>query len=171
MEFGFTEEQEKLRKEVHDWFANELPEDWGMRCGALGGVDEKTEAFAMEFQKKASAKGWPAVGWPKKYGGLGLTAMEQAMVSEEESYWGAPSPGRMGIWLVGPTILVVGTGEQNEKWIPPIIRGEVVWLEAFTEPNAGSDEANVQLRAVPDGDDYVLNGQKTFITGQNEPEE
>jgi alkylation response protein AidB-like acyl-CoA dehydrogenase len=169
MEFGFTEEQEKLRKEIHDFLANELPEDH--KPGVIRrGVE--LENFATELQKKGTEKGYPTAGWPRKYGGLGYTWIEQAIQSEELGYWGASwqASGPVAFSLVGPTILTVGTDEQKEKWVPPIARGEVVVAEAFTEPDAGSDEANVQLRAVPDGDDYVLNGQKTFISTDRKPD-
>jgi len=169
MEFGFTEEQEKLRKELRDFFMNELPEDYNPQTRGMGGGEE-TLSFSMELQRKAIEKGWPTAGWPKKYGGLGFTSIEQGIVNEEMNYWRATWPGLAGYWLVGPVILVVGTEEQKERFIPPIARGEVSCLEAFTEPNAGSDEANVQLRALPDGDDYILNGQKTFITGYWKPD-
>jgi len=169
MEYGFTEEQEKLRKEVHAFFVNELPEDYNP--GTPLGGDEEGSNFLMDLQKKVVEQGWMTAGWPKKYGGLGFTSIEQGIVSEEMGYWVRqlwPSAG--GFWLAGPVILAVGTDEQKEKFVPPIARGEWIILEAFTEPDAGSDEANCQLRALPDGDAYVLNGQKTFITGPVKPD-
>jgi len=171
MDFGFTEEQEKLRKEAHDFYQNELPEDfnpdyypWDCYMG------EEGERFWRGFQIKAGEKGWPTAGWPKKYGGLGLGAIEQSVAAEEQAYWGVHWEGSHGYGLVGPVVLVLGTEEQKEKFIPPIIRGNVRWFEAFTEPDAGSDEANQQCRAIPDGDDFILNGQKTFITGGTKPD-
>lgn len=169
MEFGFTEEQEKLRKEVHDFFTNELPEDYNPAAVRRGGRGD-LEEFAMEIQKKAVERGYPSAGWPKKYGGLGFTSIEQGVVSGEMAYWGVGWPGAMGYNLVGPVTLAVGTDEQKERFVPPIAKGEVICFEAFTEPNAGSDEANCQLRAVPDGDDYILNGQKMFISGSRKPD-
>jgi len=169
MEFGFTEEQEKLRKEVHDFFMNVLPEDYNPAAVRRAGRGD-LEEFALELQKKAVEKGYPSAGWPRKYGGLGFTSIEQGVVSGEMAYWGVGWPGTMGYNLVAPVILAVGTEEQKEKFVPPIARGEVICFEAFTEPDAGSDEANVQLRALPDGDDYILNGQKTFISGSRKPD-
>lgn len=168
MEFGFTEDQEQLRKEIHDFFAKELPEDYRPALFLRG---EEQEAFAFELQKKGVEKGYPTAGWPEKYGGLGYTATEQGIQSSELAYWGVNWPSATAAFaLVGPVILMVGTEEQKERWIPPIIRGEIVAGQCFTEPNAGSDEANVQLRAVPDGDDYILNGQKTFISISYKPD-
>jgi len=169
MEFGFTEEQEKLRKEVHDFFMNVLPEDYNPAAVRRAGRGD-LEEFALELQRKAVEKGYPSAGWPKKYGGLGFTSIEQGIVSGEMAYWGVGWAGTMGYNLVAPVILAVGTDEQKEKFVPPIARGEVICFEAFTEPDAGSDEANCQLRAVPDGDDYILNGQKTFISGSRRPD-
>ena len=161
MDFGFTEEQKKLRKEVHEFFVNELPVDHG--SGRVAMTEEQL-AFEMELQKKAGKKGYLAPGWSKESGGLGLTDMEQGIVLEETGYWGVSWPGGQGLRVCGPPLHLFGTEEQKKKFLPPIAKGEVIWYQAFTEPDAGSDEANVQLRAVEDGDDYILNGQKTFIT-------
>ena len=168
MDFTFSEEQKKLMKEIGEFCINELPEDYDPDY--IGGPrDQGTHDFMKQFHQKGVKGGWPTAGWPKKYGGLGLTFMEQAAINSEMAYWGATWGGDAELILVAPTILTVGTEEQKQKWIPPIIRGDVTAFQAFTEPEAGSDEANCQLRAVADGDDFVLNGQKTFITGQVKP--
>jgi len=172
MDFTFSEEQKKLMAEVREFCENELPRDYDP--DHVGGAPDKATAqFWKQFHKKASEHGWPTAGWPKKYGGLGLTAMEQAAINSELSYWGPRTwAGLSGVAMnmMAPTVLTSGTEEQKEKWIPPIVRGDLIAFQAFTEPEAGSDEANVQLRAIPDGDDFVLNGQKTFITGLVKPD-
>ena len=169
MEFGFSEEQKSLMAEIREFCINELPEDYDPDY--VGGPpDVETHEFWKRFHQKGVEKGWPTAGWPKKYGGMGFTALEQAAEASEMAYWGARWAGQMSLPLVGPTVLSAGTEEQKQKWIPPIARGEITSFEAFTEPEAGSDEANVQLRAVPDGDDYILNGQKTFISGNVKPD-
>jgi hypothetical protein len=162
MDFRFTEEQEKLRKEVHDFFVENLPSDYRPR-GQRGQTLEQFK-FWMDLQRKAGEKGYLTPGWAKESGGLGLSDMEQGIVMEETSYWGIFWPGTQGIRVCGPPLHVFGTEEQKRKFLPPIAKGEVIWYQAFTEPDAGSDEANVSLRAVEDGDEYVLNGQKVFIT-------
>jgi hypothetical protein len=164
VDFSFTEEQEKLRKEVRDFFINELPSDYHPGRAGRRTVDDKQFAFWMDLQKKAGAKGYLAPGWSKDSGGLGLSDMEQGIVMEETGYWGAIWPGTMGLRVCGPPLHVFGTEEQKKKFLPGIAKGEVIWYEAFTEPDAGSDEANVSLRAVADGDFYVFNGQKHFMT-------
>ena len=162
MDFRFTEEQEKLKKEMHDFFLEELPSDYEARGGR--GQTNKQSEFLIQLQKKAGAKGYLAPGWAKESGGLGLSDMEQGVVMEETGYWGATWPVTQGLRVCGPPLHVFGTEEQKKRFLPPIARGEVAWYQAFTEPEAGSDEANVSLRAVADGDDYILNGQKTFIS-------
>jgi len=167
MDFTFTEEQEQLRKEVHDFFLNEMPSDYR----AIGGRGQtnKQHEFWLELQKKAGAKGYLAPGWSKDSGGLGLSDMEQGIVMEETGYWGANWPASQGLRVCGPPLHVFGTEEQKKKFLPGIAKGEAIWYQAFTEPDAGSDEANVGLRAVEDGDDYILNGQKCFISAQMGP--
>ncbi len=162
MDFRFTEEQEKLRAEVHDFFANELPSDY--RARGARGLTNKQYDFWLELQKKAAAKGYLAPGWSKESGGLGLSDMEQGIIMEATGYWGATWPASQGLRVCGPPLHVFGTEEQKKRFLPPIAKGEVVWYQAFTEPDAGSDEANVSLRAIAEDDHYVLNGQKTFIS-------
>ena len=167
MEFGFTEEQERLREEVQEYYKNELPEDYSPDIPAY---NEELQSFWMELQKKTAEKGYLTPGWPKEYGGLGLSNIEQGIVNEVEASWGVVKPAGAGLSLAGPATILFGTEEQKERFIPPLTRGEVVWFQAFTEPDAGSDEANVQLRAVDDGKDFILNGQKTFISGIHKPD-
>ncbi|MEE8353514.1 MAG: acyl-CoA dehydrogenase family protein, partial [Dehalococcoidales bacterium] len=162
MDFNYSEEQLKLKKEVHEFFVKELPSDYRPR-GSRGQSMESFN-FWLKLQKKAGEKGYLAPGWSKDSGGLGLSDMEQGVVLEETSYWGAAWPSSQGLRVCGPPLHVFGTEEQKKQFLPPIARGEVIWYQGFTEPDAGSDEANVSLRAIDDGDDYVLNGQKTFIT-------
>jgi alkylation response protein AidB-like acyl-CoA dehydrogenase len=160
MEFGFTEEQEKLRKEIHDFFVEELPVDH--RPGLL--MTEEQLSFGVELQKKAGKKGYLAPGWSKESGGMGLSDMEQGIILEEQGYWGIFWPGTQGLRICGPAVHLFGTEEQKRKFLPGIAKGETIWYQAQTEPDAGSDEANMHLRAVKDGNDYILNGQKAFIT-------
>jgi len=161
MDFNYSEEQLRIKKEVHDFFVKELPPDY--RPVGRGHSKEGFK-FWFDLQKKTGAKGYLTPGWGKESGGLGLSDMEQGAVLEETAYWGITWPSINALRVCGPPLHVFGTEEQKKQFLPPIARGEVVWYQAFTEPDAGSDEANVWLRAIEDGDDYVLNGQKTFIT-------
>ncbi|MFC2051529.1 acyl-CoA dehydrogenase family protein [Chloroflexota bacterium] len=165
MDFGFTEEQERLRKEIHDFYVNELPEDFEPDWG----TSKEVQSFYLQLQKKAGAKGYLTPGWPKEYGGLGLGDIDQGVVNEESYSWEVNWPNHIGSRQAGPATILFGTEEQKKRFLPPITRGEVIWHQAFTEPDAGSDEANMQLRAVEDGDDYIFNGQKVFISGIYKP--
>jgi len=166
MDFGFTAEQEKLRKEIHDFFANELPEDYATH---ISPVTRELQAFFLQLQNKAGQKRYLTPGWPREYGGMGLSAVEQGIMQEEEAYFGIVWPASLALRLLGPGLILFGTEEQKKEFIPAIARGEQIWFEAFTEPEAGTDEANQQTRAIPDGDYYVVNGQKTFISGAYKP--
>jgi len=158
MDFRFSEEEEAFRKEVREFLAREWtlpefdpdkPDDW---------------AAARAFEKKLVANGWLTMAWPKQYGGLEASHMTQLVFRDEMAYARAPIVDRQGIAMVGPCIMVHGTPEQKERFLPPIAKGEVVWSQGFSEPNAGSDLASLQCRAVKDGDDYIVNGQKTWTT-------
>jgi alkylation response protein AidB-like acyl-CoA dehydrogenase len=108
--------------------------------------------------------GWLAPAWPKKYGGADMTVLEQFVLSEELTKVGAPTSRQM-LNLVGPTIMLHGTEEQKAEHLPPMLRGEVAWCQGFSEPGSGSDLASLQTRAVRDGDEYVINGQKIWTSG------
>jgi alkylation response protein AidB-like acyl-CoA dehydrogenase len=165
MEFGFTEEQEKLKKELHDFYANELPEDIS---GHVPSLSKELQDFWMALQKKAGKKGYLTPGWPKESGGLGLGAIEIGIAQEQEGYWHIIWPDSLGLHVCGPGIHLFGTEEQKRKLLPEICSGEKIWYECFTEPDAGTDEANQQTRAVKDGDEYIINGHKTYMTGRYE---
>jgi len=158
MDFKFSDEEEAFRKEVQQFLTREwtLPE-WDPE-------DEKSWEAAREFEKKLVARGWLTMAWPKEYGGLAASHMMQLIYRDEMAYAGAPILDGQGIGMVGPCLMVHGTDEQKQRFLPPIAKGEVVWSQGFSEPNAGSDLASLQCRAVRDGDDYIVNGQKTWTT-------
>lgn len=160
MDFTFTEAEQGFRAEIRAFLDKEVTEEFLQDLEEQGEVD-----FSREFTKKLAEKGWLAMAWPKEYGGGGATMMEQLIFNEEIGYHHGPTGGhRQGINLIGPCIIVHGTEEQKRKYLPPITAAEVVWCQGFSEPNAGSDLASVQCRAVEDGDYYVLDGQKTWTT-------
>jgi 3-oxocholest-4-en-26-oyl-CoA dehydrogenase alpha subunit len=167
VEFGFNPEQEKFHKEVREFFLNELPSDNRMDHRHDIFMTEEQLAFYWQLQQKAGAKGFLAPGWAKTSGGLGLSDIEHGIAAEEAGYWNVTWPSQQGLRVCGPPLHLFGTEEQKKKYLPDIAAGKQVWYQAFTEPEAGSDEASVQLRAVAQGDEYVLNGQKTFITAQS----
>lgn len=120
---------------------------------------------AAEWRTQLVGRGWIAPAWPKQYGGASLSIMEQFILNEELAEHGAPPVAGSGVGQVGPTIIIHGTDEQKARFLPGILKGETQWCQGFSEPGAGSDLASLQTRAVPDGDDFVVNGQKIWTSG------
>ncbi|HML99267.1 MAG TPA: acyl-CoA dehydrogenase family protein [Tepidiformaceae bacterium] len=164
MDFKFSEEHNALRAEVRAFLKDALPEDRGSRPLRLTSQDSWPEQMA--FMKKLAARGWVAPAWPKEYGGLAWSHIKQMIFSEELSYAGAPDGGRVfNVGMIGPTLIVHGSEEQKKEHLPRITNAEVTWCQGYSEPGAGSDLASLQTRAVRDGDDYIVNGQKIWTTG------
>lgn len=164
---NYGDKAERFREEVRDWIDNiKVPPEVEFAPGApsFDELDDKTYAFAKELQFKLAAKGWLYPAWPKEYGGGGLSLEEKFVIDEELLRRGLPEvhdPGK----LLGAALLTMGSERQRKKFLPLIAKGEIAVWQAFTEPEAGSDLASLQLQAVHDKDDFILNGQKTFIGG------
>jgi len=168
MDFKFTKEQEELRKEFDQFFREEMknaPKEWGE--GGLEALYHSDEGFAFhkKMQKKLGEKGWLSRAWPKEYGGQDAPLIEQMIFSEIHAYHRAPGIDVFGVGMFAPTLMVGGTEEQKKRLLPPIARGEVQYCQGWSEPDAGSDLANLSTTAIKDGDYYVVNGQKTWTTG------
>jgi len=161
MDYRFTDEEESFRSEVRTFLRSELPEDWDFDPFEL--TEDKWD-FARDFTKKLAGKGWVAPAWPQEYGGQGMPYMKQVVLSEEIAYHRAPNTSLIGVTYAGPTIIVYGNDEQKNQFLPGITSADIVWCQGYSEPNAGSDLASLQTRAVKDGDDYVINGQKIWTT-------
>ncbi|MBD3648792.1 MAG: acyl-CoA dehydrogenase family protein [Pseudomonadales bacterium] len=150
----------EFREEVRDWIHDNYPE-------GASRADPDSD-IAKEWLAKLIDKGWTAPEWPVEYGGGGLDRAHHRVILEEMVAVGASIPeGGMGMRLIGPTLLELGTEEQKQRHIPRIVRREVRWCQGYSEPNAGSDLANVQTRAVDQGDYFLVNGQKTWTSGAN----
>ncbi len=159
MDYRFTAEQEKFRTEIRSFLKQELrPED---EQGDEVGSDEAWD-FARAFQKKLAAKNWLVPHWPKEYGGSDLGIMDQVVMKEEMSYNRAPLTDFFGINMLGPVLMMYGSDEQKKEHLPGIASAELTWSQGYSEPGSGSDLASLQTRAVRDGDDYVINGQKIW---------
>ena len=126
--------------------------------------DPKAREAAQEWAKALSEHNWVAPHWPAEYGGGGLKAMEQFIFNHEMAETGAPGVGGSAVGLFGPTLVLHGTDEQKQKYLPPIVAGEVTWAQGYSEPGAGSDLAGLSTRAVRDGDEFVVNGQKIWTS-------
>jgi len=163
LDLRFTEAEEAFRREVRDFVKKELPPKYE-RTVMHGGETEEEWDFVKKFTRKLGEKGWIAIWWPKEYGGLEGTDIQYLIFNEEMAYYRAPRMDGGGSGIVGPTILVHGTPEQKKRYLPSIARGEVMWIQCFSEPGFGSDSAGIQTKAVEDGDSYVINGQKTWIS-------
>jgi alkylation response protein AidB-like acyl-CoA dehydrogenase len=120
--------------------------------------------YSLAWQKILHAKGWVAPSWPKQYGGTGWSDMQRYIFSAECARAGAPSLAPMGLRMVGPCIMRYGTDAQKAYYLPRILSGEDYWCQGYSEPGSGSDLASLQLKAVSDGEDYVLNGSKIWTT-------
>ncbi|MCH7811651.1 MAG: acyl-CoA dehydrogenase [Chloroflexi bacterium] len=173
MDFHDSPEEAAFRAEVRRFIETELPEGLERGGGGAmfgGGSGRFTRRDYWEklsgWLKKLSDRGWVAPAWPKEYGGGGLSVIDQFILNEELAKMGAPrSPNVIALGWVGPTLISYGTDEQKTEHLPPILKGEKFWCQGFSEPEAGSDLASVQTRAVRDGDDYVINGQKIWTSG------
>jgi len=164
MDFSYSPEDEAFRKEVRDWLEENLPESWRATQDTLT-TREDSFQIALEWQKRLYKRGWVGLTWPKEYGGGGGTLMQQVILSEELAKARAPGiANTLGIGMAGPSIMSFGTEEQKKRFIPKILSGEEIWCQGFSEPDAGSDLANLKTRAVRDGDYYVVNGQKVWST-------
>jgi len=163
MDFRFTPQEEAFRQQIRGWLSTNLPENWD---GERLSRDPENLNVYKQFAQRLAKQGWVAPQWPKEYGGLGLSVVEQLVFNEEMAEANAPvGYSTIGTGWAGPTIIVYGTDEQKRRFLPPITSGEVMWCQGFSEPNAGSDLANLSTRAVRDGDDYVINGQKIWTSG------
>ncbi len=158
MDFRFSPEEERFRAEVRAF----LEREWTPYAEE---AEEEREWLVhnQAFARRLAEKGWLTMAWPKEYGGLGASYIMQTIFREECAYFRAPDGGQ-GPRMVGPMLIVHGTEEQKRRFLPPIARAEVFWCQGFSEPGAGSDLASLQLRAVRDGDDYILNGQKIWTS-------
>jgi alkylation response protein AidB-like acyl-CoA dehydrogenase len=185
MDFSDTPEEAQWRRQVRTFIQNELPEQfrrgnretgWNeassrplrredTQSRAGGDVRQRGTAAMREWRKKLADRNWVAPAWPKEYGGGGLSVKQQFILNEEMAEARAPGVGGMGISMVGPTLMAHGTEEQRQEYLPKILSGEVNWCQGFSEPGSGSDLASLQTRAVLDGDDFVVNGQKIWTSG------
>lgn len=159
MFIGYSEEQEALRRQLRAYYAELLTTRVQEELANGGGVGP----VMRRIWKQMCADGWAGIGWPKEYGGQGRSAIEQYVFFDESMRAGAPVP-MLTINTVGPTIMNFGTDEQKEFFLPRILRGEIHFCIGYTEPGAGTDLASLRTRAVRDGDEYVINGQKIFTS-------
>jgi hypothetical protein len=169
MNFTFSKREEAFRKEVEDFVDRELPADWIEKSvywpagyGTLAQFEEASPQVE-QFTRRLAEKGWLTISWPKEYGGAGLGHIEQAIFHERMSYYRAPA-GEIATRIGGPTIMLFGDEEMKKEWLPRIARGDAGFWLAYSEPDSGSDLSSIQTRAIEDGDEVIINGQKIWGT-------
>ncbi len=166
MDLRFTPDQEAFRADARAWLEDRLSGRF-VRVRGRGGPGDEHELFdeRWEWEQELGRAQWIGLGWPAEFGGRGATLLEQVIFYEE--YARAGGPGRVGIigeGLLGPTIVHFGSDAQKRRFLPGILAGTDIWCQGYSEPNAGSDLANVQTRAERDGDEWVLHGQKVWTS-------
>ena len=159
MEIGYTEEQQGLQRQLREYYADLLTPEVEEKLAHSAGIGPDMRAVV----KQMAADGWLGIGWPTEYGGQGRSALEQFIFFDESMRAGAPVP-MLTINTVGPTIMDFGTDEQKAFFLPKILAGDIHFCIGYTEPNDGTDLAALETRAVRDGDEYVINGQKIFTS-------
>jgi len=166
MDFSFTREQAAFRSEVRGFLQREIPQKWKELGYTIWEETDESWAITRAWNRKLGEKGWLALTWPKEYGGLERSHVEQLILDEEMAAADAPTGIETAITIgwVCPTIMLFGTEEQKMAYLPHAARGEIIFCLGYSEPNAGSDLAAVRTGAVEDGDEFVINGQKVWTT-------
>jgi alkylation response protein AidB-like acyl-CoA dehydrogenase len=164
MDFKDTPEEEAFRLEVREWLAkNATPRSETRVLARSEYVPEEELIKAKEWQAKKADAGYAFIQWPKEYGGRGST-MEAVIYGQEEAEFATPEDFFINASFIGPTIMTYATPEKQEQFIPKMLRGEEVWCQLFSEPAAGSDLAGIRTRAIQEGDEWVVNGQKVWTS-------
>jgi alkylation response protein AidB-like acyl-CoA dehydrogenase len=161
MDLTFSEQETAFRDELRAWLEANKPGE----APSDGGEDAQY-AYRRDWQRKLYDAGWAAPAWPTEYGGRGASLTESAIYFEELGRARVPMAANvLGLLLGGPTLMVWGTPEQKERYLAPILSAEEIWCQGFSEPDAGSDLAALKTRAVQDGDEWVVTGQKVWTSG------
>ena len=160
MDFRDTADEAEFRRALRTWLVENLPSDWVDRMPTVGRYDE---ALARTWSRTLYDGGYVGLTWPKEYGGGGAPHTYQGIFLEETARIGAPDHiGGIGLGMAGPTIIAWGSHEQKKRYLPPLLAGEEIWCQGFSEPGSGSDLAGARTRAELDGDEWVVNGQKVW---------
>jgi alkylation response protein AidB-like acyl-CoA dehydrogenase len=164
LDFTLTPDQEAFRQRVRSWLEANIPDDW-TKYGLSEVPRPEAYAFLRKWQATLYDAGFIGVTWPKEYGGQGLTFVEEMILHQEMALQKAPPMlNVLGVGMAGPTIIAYGTEEQKKRYPAKILSCEEIWCQGYSEPNAGSDLASLQTRAVKDGEHWVINGQKVWTS-------
>jgi alkylation response protein AidB-like acyl-CoA dehydrogenase len=164
VDFSYPAEVERFRKELRAWLCDNLTDEV-VRAGRVRGNDASAFDVLRAWDAAMADAGWGAVSWPREYGGRGATVLEQLAYAEETTRARAPIPlNVIGLNNIGPAIMAFGTDAQKHQHLPRMVRADDIWCQGMSEPEAGSDLASLRTRAVADGDDFVVNGQKIWTS-------
>jgi alkylation response protein AidB-like acyl-CoA dehydrogenase len=159
VDLSLSPEEEAFRDELRSWLEENHPGE-----EPRGSEDEVFE-FRLDWQRKLHDARWAGVSWPEEYGGRGASLMEQAIFSDEMVRAKAPSPANvLGLAMGGPTVIAHGTDDQKERFVAPILSGDEIWCQGFSEPESGSDLASLKTKAVKSNGDWLVTGQKVWTT-------
>jgi alkylation response protein AidB-like acyl-CoA dehydrogenase len=164
MDFNYSPTEEAFRKEVRTWLEANRPAPL-TKAEKETSDDESMWTRLKAWHKKLYAAGWAGISWPKEYGGRGATFVQQVIFGQELARLNLPTGCNvLGVIMTGPALMQWGTEEQKRRYLQPILSGDEIWCEGMSEPGAGSDLAAMQCRAVPEGDSFVVTGQKVWTT-------
>ncbi len=167
MELQLTKKEQAFRDEARGWLQEQLDGPFKhLRGRGASGDQESCVDERIAWGKVMGAAGWNCIGWPKEFGGRGCSIKEEAIFNEEYVRANGPgNVGHIGETLLGPTLIHFGTPEQQARFLPPIVAGDEIWCQGYSEPGAGSDLANVQTKAALVGDEWIIEGQKIWTSG------
>ena len=158
MDLTLSPPEQEFRDELRGWLSEHHP-------GREPAGDDAAFDFRRDWQRKLNERGWAGLSWPEEYGGAGATLVEQAIFYEEIARAGAPQMANvLGLAMGGPTVIAHGDEEQKARYLSPILSADEIWCQGFSEPESGSDLASLKTRAVRDGDEWVVTGQKVWTT-------
>src|SRR5690348_15443355 len=174
MDFNYTAGQQEFRAQVRHWLEKNSTEVFGDTLerydsaieSVIFGRDDRLWEQALEYHRRLYRAGYLALHWPREWGGAGAGLVEQSIYQDEVLRLGLPLYGanQLAIDRFGPTLILLGSDAHKRRFLKPMLTGEEIWCQGYSEPNAGSDLANVQTRAVLDGDSFVVNGQKVWTS-------